>query len=566
MLVKGVVDVQITGAEMIIRCLEEQGVDIVFGYPGGTILPFYDALASVKTDLIHILTVHEQGAAHAADGYARASGKVGVCVATSGPGATNLVTGLAAAFLDSIPVVAITGQVPRNLIGRDAFQEIDITGITMPITKHNFLVKKPEHLASTIRMAFDVARSGRPGPVLVDIPRDIQAMMLEYQPAEKKDSRVKKVDNEVCKRIDRAVEALEKAKKPVMLVGGGAVATGVQKELVALAEKINMPVASTLMGLGAFPASHKQFLGMSGLHGLERANNAIQSADVLLAVGSRFNDRVTGDRKAYTDEKVVIHVDVDPAEIDKNVFASIGLAGDMKDCLEKLCCKINGNTPQAWWNTINDWPSQADSCRGTTAPLFVQAITEAVLDKDVIFVTDVGQHQMWAAQHLKVEKPRNWITSGGLGAMGFGLPAAMGAQFSRPESRVVCISGDGGFKMTSNELYTIARHKLPVISIVFNNEGLGMIRQLQHVMFENRFIACSQPPIFDFVAYANAFGIKAKKVDCPEDLNDAMQEALQSQEPMFIEVLIKQKDMVKPMVNVGAGLNSYVKFPLPPVD
>lgn len=552
---------QMTGANIMIRCLEEQGVTMVFGYPGGAILPFYDALYDCKT-IEHILTVHEQGAVHAADGYARASGRPGVCVATSGPGATNLVTGLAAAFMDSIPVVAITGQVPRTLIGHDAFQEVDITGITMPVTKHNFLVKNPEHLAATIRMAFEVACSGRPGPVLVDIPRDIQTMMLDYKTLAKAVLTKEKCSEDV--NIDAAVEALKNAHRPIMLVGGGAVAADVQKEVVVLAEKINLPVGSTLMGLGAFPANHPLFLGMTGLHGLERANNAVQAADVLLAVGSRFNDRVTGDREAYTNRKTVIHVDVDPAEIDKNVFAGIGLAGDIKYCLKQLGEKITGKTPQIWWNTINDWPEQAESIRGTTAPLFVNVLADVTAGKDVVFVTDVGQHQMWAAQHLKIEKPRNWITSGGLGAMGFGLPAAMGAQFARPNSRVICISGDGGFKMTSNELYTIVRNRLPVISIVFNNEGLGMIRQLQQVMFENRYIACGQPPLVDFVMYANSFGIKAKRVSEPEQLGDAIQEALQQQEPMFIEVTIKPTDMVKPMVNIGAGLNSYVKFPLPP--
>lgn len=553
---------QLTGAQIMVKCLQQQGVDRVFGYPGGAILPFYDALAESK-EIEHILTVHEQGAAHAADGYARASGRTGVCIATSGPGATNLVTGLATAFLDSIPVVAITGQVARPLIGHDAFQEVDITGISMPVTKHNFLVKKPEHLAQTIKLAFEIASSGRPGPVLVDVPRDIQVMNIEYTPCDKKCVK-KDMQQPSGDEIMSAVDAIKNARRPVMLVGGGAVAAQAQEAIVHLAEKIDMPVASTLMGLGAFPASHRLFLGMSGLHGLERANNAVYGSDVLLAVGSRFNDRVTGDAKAYTEKKTVIHIDVDPAEIDKNVFAGIGLAGDMHYSLEQLCEKVSGKTPQLWWNTINDWPDSAESVRGTTAPYFVQALSEAAQGKDVVFVTDVGQHQMWMAQHIAIEKPRNWITSGGLGCMGFGLPAAMGAQFSRPDSRVICVSGDGGFKMTGNELYTIARNNLPVISIVFNNTGLGMIRQLQQVIFDNRLTACEQPPVLDFVAYAAAFGIKGKKVDNPADFADAVHEALAQDKPMFIEAVIKPTDMVKPMVNVGGGLNSYVKFPLPP--
>ncbi len=554
---------QMTGAQIMLRCLEEQGVTTVFGYPGGAIVPFYDILCASK-NIEHILTVHEQGAAHAADGYARASGRVGVCIATSGPGATNLVTGLAAAFLDSVPLVAITGQVARTLIGRDAFQEVDITGITMPITKHNFLVKNPNQLAGILRMAFEIAASGRPGPVLVDVPRDIQTMLIDCT---EEDFAPHKYDKPACCQngaIDAAVEALKNARRPVMLVGGGAVGADVRSEVVKLAEKINMPVCSTLMGLGAFPGNHKLFLGMTGLHGLERANNAVQAADVLLAVGSRFNDRVTGDRKAYTDKKTVIHVDVDPAEIDKNVYAGIGLAGDMKYCLERLSEKLSGRTPSVWWNTINDWPDQDEAIKGTSAPLYVKMMADAAAGKDVIFVTDVGQHQMWAAQHLRIEKPRNWITSGGLGTMGFGLPAAIGAQFSRPQARVISISGDGGFKMTGNELYTIVRNKLPIISIVFNNEGLGMIRQLQQVFCESRFVACEQPPVLDFIAYAGSFGIKGVRVNTPDAFDAVLHEALAANEARFIEVTINPADMVKPMVNVAGGLNSYVKFPLPP--
>jgi acetolactate synthase-1/2/3 large subunit len=553
---------QLSGAQIMLRCLEEQGVTTVFGYPGGAILPFYDALSSSKT-VQHILTVHEQGAAHAADGYARASGRTGVCVATSGPGATNLVTGLAAAFMDSVPVVAITGQVARSLIGRDAFQEVDITGISMPITKHNFLVKKPEYLAGTLRLAFEIAGSGRPGPVLVDVPRDIQVMPITFKErasAARPPAEPDGADGDV----EAAAEAIKNARRPVLLAGGGAVAAGVQAEIVELAEKIRLPVTSTLMGLGAFPGSHPLFLGMTGLHGLERANNAIQAADVLLAVGSRFNDRVTGDPKTYMEKKTVIHIDVDPAEIDKNVFAGIGLAGDLKCRLKKLCGLISGQTPQAWWNTINDWPGVSESIRGTAAPLFVREMADALAGRDVIVATDVGQHQMWVAQHIKIEKPRDWLTSGGLGSMGFGLPAAVGAQFSRPDSRVVCVSGDGGFKMTGNELYTVARYKLPIISVVFNNNGLGMIRQLQQVLFESRHFSCELPPALDFVAYAGAFGITGRRVSRPEEFAEALSEALAVREPRLIEVVIKPADMVKPMVSIGGGLNSYVKFPLPP--
>ena len=546
---------QLSGAEIMCRILAEEGVTTVFGYPGGAILPFYDALR--QSPIQHILTAHEQGAAHAADGFARASGKVGVCIATSGPGATNLVTGLATAFLDSVPVVAITGQVNRELIGHDAFQEVDITGITMPITKHNFLVKKPENLAQTLRLAFQLAREGRPGPVLVDVPRDVQTALIDFEEARLAELQPLEPDAE---RVAAAAAAINKAQRPVMLVGGGVINANAEYDAMHLCEKLHIPVVSTLMGLGAISAYRQLFLGMTGLHGHERANNAVKEADLILAVGSRFNDRVTGERSSYSANKLIIHLDIDPAEVDKNIDSGIGITGDMVATLNALEKAAQSHDLSSWWEKINSWPGMDDDFGDEEAPRFFKALNPVLKDKDYIITTDVGQHQMWAAQHLKIQFARQWLTSGGLGTMGFGLPAALGAQLARPQSRVISISGDGGFKMTGSELFTIASNNVPVIAIVFNNSGLGMIRQLQTVQFAKRFTACELPGYVDFVKYAAAFGIEGEHADTPEALAQAVTKAWENRKPYLIEVCVNPKNMVLPMVAPGLGINDFVKF------
>lgn len=546
---------QLTGAQVMVKCLEEEGVSTIFGYPGGAILPFYDALRDAK-DIHHILTAHEQGAAHAADGYARASGKVGVCCATSGPGATNLVTGLANAFLDSIPVVAFTGQVARNTIGHDAFQEVDICGITMPITKQNFLVSKPEELAKTIRLAFQIARSGRPGPVLIDVPKDVQTSLMEYHPEKLEERPIRLPSKEL---ITKAIDALNHAKRPVMLVGGGVAISGTEYEAVHLCEKLNIPVASTLMGLGCVSEYRKQFLGMAGLHGHERSNRALAKADVILALGTRFNDRETGDRVEYSEHKTIIHIDIDPAELKKNIESTINIAGDMRTALLMLHQGCEPHDIKPWWDEILSWPSMDEDYGHNDAPKFIQALNPLLKGKKYLCVTDVGQHQMFTAQHLKVEYARQLITSGGLGTMGFGLPAAMGAKLACPDKTVISISGDGGFKMTGSELFTLSSNHIPVIAIVFNNSGLGMIRQLQRTGYHKRYMSCEMPGYVDFVKYAEAFGLSGEHVSTPEELVAAIKRGMTMDHTYVIETSINPKDMVVPMVASGKAVDVFVQ-------
>ncbi len=543
------------GAEVILECLIEQQVEKVFGYPGGAILPFYDALLKYP-QIEHILTVHEQGAAHAADAYARVSGKVGVCVATSGPGATNLITGIANAFLDSVPMIVITGQVPTQMIGGDVFQEVDITGISMPITKHNFLIKHPNQLADTIRLAFNIAQSGRPGPVLIDIPRDVQTSFMDYQ--QQQPIEIKVVQPDLVK-LETALGIIQAAKRPVVLIGGGVINAGAKNILQKLIERTKLPVVSSLMGLSGIDGDNPCFLGMSGLHGQEAANRAVAASDVLLAVGCRFNDRVTGNKHIYAQDKQVIHFDIDYAEVDKNINTCLGIIGDLAASLTYLNDNIEYQPKEIWWECIRNWEATKTQQVNSTQ-LYFMLLSEIIYDKNIIVCTDVGQHQMWAAQNIKLKGERTFITSGGLGSMGFGIPAAMGAAFAKPEKPTICISGDGGFKMTSHEIYTIARYNLPVISIVMNNQALGMIKQLQTVQFEERFSQCCLPAEFNYQKYAEAFGISGYQVKNHQEFEQVLKNALQEAKPCIIEVVLSTQDMVMPMVKPGLAINEFVKF------
>lgn len=552
-----------SGAKAIVECLREQGTDTVFGYPGGMILPMYDAFVDEK-NIQQILVTHEQNAAHAADGYARATGKVGVCMATSGPGATNLVTGIATAFMDSIPVVAITGQVDTTLLGRDAFQETDILDITMPVTKHNFKVKDSRKLVETIRQAFEIATSGRCGPVLVDVPRDIFFAEVDYKPQELSEKAVGSPDPDFIICAAEAAEEISKAERPVVIVGGGAISAGASEEIISFIEKYNLPVVNTLMGIGAVPRSHPQHLGFAGLHGNKAANHSIAAADLVIAIGSRFGDRQTGNLSKYTHSKKFIHVDIDPAEIDKNIAGSLGLAGDMKIILKLLMRHENSQPRTSWWNKIETWREEYEydyQVDRLTVPWAMNQIAKKTAGKSYAYATDVGQHQMWAALHLRVEQPRTWLTSGGLGTMGFGLPAAMGAQIAYGKSRrVICVSGDGGIKMTGNEFYTIARLKLPVISLIVNNTSLGMIRQLQKVMYKERYIACELDYPMDYVGYAKSFGIKAESVSTQEEFAHALAKALSDEENPRVIVLNVWRSFVEPMTKGNARIDEFVDF------
>ena len=549
---------KMTGAQAIVKVLQEQGVETVFGYPGGAVIPLYNALYDAP--LKNVLTAHEQGAIHAADGYARASGKVGVCIATSGPGATNIVTGLATAYLDSIPVVAISGQVPVANLGRDSFQEIDIVGVTMPITKYNAIVRKSEELVPMLRLAFAIAKNGRPGPVLIDIPSDLQVKELEYPELEKVElPEVLKADEGI---IEKAAAALNEAERPVLMVGGGAVTSSVEKELIELAHKADLPVVSTLMGLGVYPGSDERAIGLTGMHGHMDCNLAVANADVLVVAGSRLSDRVTGDRNRYAGTKTIIQMDIDQSEIDKNVGVTLALDGDLKETLAKFLPLVKEGKHPEWWAQIKEWDkmedrSVADGSR-LTAPWVMTQLTKTFAEKDTVYVTDVGQNQMWAAQYLTIDKPRHHLTSGGCGTMGFGLPGAMGAAFAKPDSQIVHICGDGGFKMTGLEMFTASRENLPLISIVINNSCLGMVRQWQQLFYNERYSNTILTE-FDFVGFAKSCGADGRTVTTCEEFTAALKEAQNRTKPFLIEVRIEQSDLVEPMVAAGAVIYDFVK-------
>ena len=551
------------GAEAVLACLREQGVDTVFGYPGGMVLPLYDALYA-QDEIQQILVTHEQNAAHAADGYARATGRVGVCIATSGPGATNLVTGLATAYMDSIPMLAITGQVDIALLGRDAFQETDILDVTMPVTKHNYKIKNAADLVPTIRQAFELARSGRPGPVLLDVPRNLFFEEVAYAAEEPRVRTPGKPDADFMICAAEAAAEIVSAERPLVIVGGGVISAGTSAEVTAFIEKYHLPVVHTLMGMGAVASTHPQMLGFAGMHGEKAANYAIGAADLVIALGSRFADRQTGNLSKYTANRKFIHIDIDPAEIDKNIENSLGLAGDMRTILGLLMRQAPKSNLAAWWEQIRTWQEEYDydyHVGRLTVPWALNQVAQNTTGKAYAYATDVGQHQMWAALHLRVEEPRTWLTSGGLGTMGYGLPAAMGAQIAwGDQRRVIHITGDGSIKMTGNEFYTIARLGLPVISIIVNNRSLGMIRQLQKVLYEERYIACELDHEMDYVKYAESFGIKAIGVSTQEEFAEALRCALADRTHPRVIVMDVWRSFVEPMAKGGARIDEFVDF------
>ena len=547
---------QLTGSEIVIKCLEEQHVDTVFGYPGGAILNIYDALYKNADKIRHILTSHEQGAAHAADGYARATGKVGVCFATSGPGAANLVTGIATAYMDSIPIVAITANVTTDLLGKDSFQEIDIAGITMPITKHNFIVKDVTKLAETLRRAFCIARSGRPGPVLVDITKDVTANKTEYEfdagQAERRFPE-KPVDEE---EIRTALSMLEESKRPCVLAGGGAVISNAHKELAEFVEKLDAPVCDTLMGKGAFNGEKPNYTGMLGMHGTKSSNLAVTKCDLLVVVGARFSDRVTGNTKRFAKDAKILQIDIDPAEIDKNVKTTASVIGEIKTVLGILNERLSGQSHPEWMETVKELKEkyplsyQQDVLTG---PYVIEKIYE-MTKGDAIITTEVGQNQMWAAQFYKYQNPRTFLTSGGLGTMGYGLGASIGAKVGMPEKLVFNIAGDGCFRMNMNEIATAARSDVPIIQVVLNNHVLGMVRQWQNLFYGKRYSATVLEDAVDFVKLAEAMGARGCRITKKEEVEPAVREAIASGRPTVIECMIGCDDMVFPMVSPGGAI------------
>ncbi|MBQ9887441.1 MAG: biosynthetic-type acetolactate synthase large subunit [Lachnospiraceae bacterium] len=547
---------QLNGSEILVQCLLEQGVDTIFGYPGGAILNIYDALYKHSNQIRHILTSHEQGASHAADGYARATGKVGVCMATSGPGATNLVTGIATAYMDSIPIVAITANVGVSLLGKDSFQEVDIAGVTMPITKYNFIVKDVTKLADTVRRAFKIARSGRPGPVLIDITKDVTSNVTEYEKKEI-NTEIKRAVYSADKDIDKAVKMINAAKKPFVLVGGGCILSNASDELREFVGKINAPVADTLMGKGAFDGESELYTGMAGMHGTKATNLGITQCDLLIAIGARFSDRVIGNAKTFAKNAKILHIDIDQAEINKNIKTNASLIGDVKAVLKVFNSKLESVKHPEWIAEIKALKEKyplAYPKGALCGPYVIEKIYEATKG-DAIICTDVGQHQMWAAQFYNYKNPRSFLTSGGLGTMGYGLGAAIGAKTARPDKAVFNIAGDGCFRMNLNELATASRYNIPVIEVVLNNKVLGMVRQWQTLFYGQRYSATVLDDKVDFVKTAEGLGVKGIRVTKPEEVESAINEALNAGGPVVIDVQIDSDDKVFPMVAPGASIS-----------
>ena len=546
---------QRTGSEIIIECLKEQGVDTVFGYPGGTILNVYDALYKHSDEIHHVLTSHEQGASHAADGYARATGKVGVCMATSGPGATNLVTGIATAHMDSIPMVAITANVATGLLGRDSFQEVDIAGVVMPITKYSMIVKDIHDLAPAIRRAFTIAQSGRPGPVLVDVTKDVTAAVTEYtyqEPTPIAPYTAEMLESD----LDQAAKLISEAEKPFIFVGGGAITSGAAEELRKFAHTINSPVTDSLMGKGAFSGEDELYTGMLGMHGTKTSNLGVTKCDLLITVGARFSDRVTGNTAKFAQNAKIIQIDVDAAEINKNIKVDCSIIGDVKEVLKELNKKIHPKNHDAWVKEVEDMKAKYPlkyNQEGLTGPYVIEELYR-VTKGDAIVVTDVGQHQMWAAQYYKYKEPRTLLTSGGLGTMGYGLGAAIGAKFGRPDKVVVNIAGDGCFRMNMNEVATAARNNLPLIEIVINNHVLGMVRQWQTLFYDHRYSSTILDDKVDFVKFAESMGAVGIRVTKKEEVGPAIEKAIALNTTVVLDCQIDCDDKVFPMVPAGAPI------------
>ncbi len=551
---------QMTGAQIIIECLVEQGVDTVFGFPGGAVLPLYDALFQNQSRIRHILTSHEQGASHAADGYARSTGKVGVCIATSGPGATNLVTGIATAYMDSVPMVAITGNVSTQLLGKDSFQEVDITGITMPITKHNFIVKDVADLAKTIRRAFQIAQEGRPGPVLIDVPKDITVHTADFVPEvpRKLAPRTERLSE---KSMETALDLIQHAQRPMCYVGGGVIRAKASDDLTQFLENIDSPACTSLMGCGAVNSYSPRFTGLVGMHGTKVSNMCVSACDLLVVIGARFSDRVVSKASAFAKNAKIIHIDVDPAEIDKNIKTYCHVVGDLKVVLEELNKRIaKPMVHKEWMDQVAEfkkrYPIRVDS-ESARSKEILKAL-QSVLPPNFFVVTEVGQHQMWAAQFLKHVQPGHFLTSGGLGTMGYGTGASIGAQVGNPESRVVNVAGDGSFRMNCNELATIARYRLPVIILLMNNHTLGMVRQWQTLFFDKHYSETTLDTDIDWVTLASAFGVKGMRIRREDDPKPILQAALELGEAVVIDCEIPVDDKVYPMVAPGASIEDML--------
>ena len=545
---------QLTGSQILIECLKEQGVDTVFGYPGGAILNVYDELYKHSDEIKHILTSHEQGASHAADGYARATGKVGVCFATSGPGATNLVTGIATAYMDSVPVVAITCNVGVPLLGKDSFQEIDIVGVTLPITKHNFIVKDVNKLADVIRNAFRIAKEGRPGPVLIDIPKDVTAKMADY---EYKTPVVPKVNKNIdSNEIAEAIDMIKKARKTFVFVGGGSIISGASAEIAEFVEKVDAPVCDTLMGKGAFDGTNERYTGMLGMHGTKTSNFGVMECDLLIVLGARFSDRVTGDTSKFASNARILQIDIDPAEINKNIKVDMSIVGDIKVVLEAINARLDKENHKEWMNHIYEMKKEYPLRYNKdilTGPYLMEKIFE-VTDGNAIITTEVGQHQMWAAQYYKYKEPRTFLSSGGLGTMGYGLGASIGAKLGRKDKIVINIAGDGCFRMNMNELATATRYNIPIIEIIVNNHVLGMVRQWQTLYYGQRYSYTVLEDQVDYVKVAEGLGAKAYRVETKEDFEAALKDAIAMNIPCVLDCHIEKDDKVFPMVSPGASL------------